>query len=580
MLLILAHAHDAAARALADRWGDEALLLTVDELHRAQWALSIDRSGRVRAELSLGSPVSVTGVVNRLGVLTGADLARVRREDRSYAAAELTAFLLAWLDACPAPVLNPPNPRCLNGPAWNPEEWADAAAAVGLCVAAVHRSVGFAPPVAAVPEGGHRVHVVGEVCVGEVHPTVGRQLRELASLAGAPLLTATVSGLGERAEVREISAWPDLADPAVADALAVALGRAASGGLVTEVGELPGYVPEAPAGYSPLAAVSRGPVGGGESGAGASGRRGSSARAGVGESLGHVPGAARGQAAAASPGRRGSSARAGVGQSPGHVPDAPVGNSALAAVSGGSVGGGEAGAGSSGRRGSSAPVGVGESLGHVPGAPRGQAAAASQRRLGNSAPVEVGQSPGHVPDAPAGYSALAAVSRGPVGGGESGAGASGRRGSSAPVGVGESSGHVAVAPRGQAAAASPGRRGSTAPVGVGESLGHVPGAPQGQATATSPSRRGTSAPVEVEESPGHVPEAPAGYSPLAAVPQGPVGGGEAAGPAVARAASGGAAAEPPDHVPEAPRGHAPAASPSRRSTSAPADSSGVKAVAG
>ncbi|UOX91114.1 hypothetical protein MUY14_11005 [Amycolatopsis sp. FBCC-B4732] len=474
MLLILAHAHDAAARALADRWGDEALLLTVDELHRAQWALSIDRSGRVRAELSLGSPVSVTGVVNRLGVLTGADLARVRREDRSYAAAELTAFLLAWLDACPAPVLNPPNPRCLNGPAWNPEEWADAAAAVGLRVAAVHRSVGFAPPVAAVPEGGHRVHVVGEVCIGEVHPTVGRQLRELASLAGAPLLTATVSGLGARAEVREISAWPDLADPAVADALAVALGRAASGGLVTEVGESPGHVPEAPAGYSPLAAVSRGPVGGGEAGAGASGRRGSSASVGVGESSGHVP------------------------------------------------------------------------------------------------------------EAAAGYSPLAAVLRGPVGGGELGAGALGRRGSSASVGVGESSGHVPGAPRGQAAAASPGQRGSSAPVGVGESLGHVPEVPRGQAAATSSGRRGSSAPVEVRQSPGHVPEAPGGYSPLAAVPQGPVGGGEAADPAVARgrAASGGAVAEPPDHVPEAPRGHAPAASPGRRSTSAPADSSGVKAVAG
>ncbi|NBH06312.1 hypothetical protein [Amycolatopsis sp. SID8362] len=245
MLLILAHAHDAAARALADRWGSEAMLLTVDVLHEARLSLSVDSSGGVCASLATGAVI--TGVVNRLGVITAADVSRVRREDRAYAAAELTAFLLAWLDACPAPVLNPPNPRCLNGPAWYPEEWADAAAAVGLRVAPVHRVVGLPPVPVEAREGGHRVSVIGDVCVGEVHPLVGQQLRALAELAGTPLLTATVSGLGARAEVGEISAWPDLADPAVADALAVALGRAASGGIAT-VAEPRGWVPEAPAG--------------------------------------------------------------------------------------------------------------------------------------------------------------------------------------------------------------------------------------------------------------------------------------------------------------------------------------------
>jgi hypothetical protein len=229
MLLILAHAHDSAARALADRWGDEALLLTVGDLHRARWRLEVDRDGRVATELATadGTPVAVTGVVNRLGVITGADLSRVRAEDRPYAAAELTAFLLAWLDACPAPVLNPPNPRCLNGPAWYPEQWADAAASVGLRVPAVHRGVGLeAEPPEDVPEwdGAVRAHVIGAVCVGDVDRALGRRLGELARLAGTPLLTATVSGPGPHAQVRDISAWPDLADPGVADAVAAALG--------------------------------------------------------------------------------------------------------------------------------------------------------------------------------------------------------------------------------------------------------------------------------------------------------------------------------------------------------------------
>ncbi|EOD69162.1 hypothetical protein [Amycolatopsis vancoresmycina] len=228
MLLILAHDRDPAARALALRWGGDALLLTVGDLHQARWRLDVDRDGRVTTGLAAadGTPIPVTGVVNRLGVITGADLARVHPRDRAYAGAELTAFLLAWLDACPAPVLNPPTPRCLNGPAWYPEEWANAAASVGLRVDAVHLSLELATaPPAAVPawDDGVRVQVIGDAWVGGVHPAVGRRLAGLARLAGTPLLTATVSGPGPHARVRDISAWPDLAVPEVADAVAAAL---------------------------------------------------------------------------------------------------------------------------------------------------------------------------------------------------------------------------------------------------------------------------------------------------------------------------------------------------------------------
>jgi hypothetical protein len=233
MLLILAHAHDLSARGLAARWGSEALLITVGDLHRTRWRLDVGRDGRVGAQLATatGAPVPVTGVVNRLGVITGADLPRVRPQDRQYAGAELTAFLLAWLDACPAPVLNPPNPRSLNGPAWYPEQWADAAASVGLRVDAVHRRLGLtAAPLAAVPAWDEAIHahVVGDVWVGAVHPALGRRLCALGRLAGTPLLTATVSGPGPRASVRDISAWPDVADPEVADAVAAALRPAGS----------------------------------------------------------------------------------------------------------------------------------------------------------------------------------------------------------------------------------------------------------------------------------------------------------------------------------------------------------------
>lgn len=227
MLLILAHRHDSPARALAARWGSRALLLTTADLHRWCWRLDVALDGRVETELATadGTPVPVTGVVNRLGWNTRTDLARVHPVDREYAAAELTAFLLAWLDACPAPVLNPPRPRSLNGPAWSPEQWADAAASVGLRARAADRRLGPTATPVEVPGWAGRVHahVVGDVCVGDVHPALGARLCALARVAGTPLLTATVTGPGPDAEVRDISAWPDVGHPEVADALAAVL---------------------------------------------------------------------------------------------------------------------------------------------------------------------------------------------------------------------------------------------------------------------------------------------------------------------------------------------------------------------
>lgn len=227
MLLILAHGHDLSARALAARWGSRALLLTVAELHRSRWCLEMAVDGRVETRLATtgGAPIPVTGVVNRLGWITRTDLARVHPADREYAAAELTAFLLAWLDACPAPVLNPPSSRSLNGPAWSPQQWAGVAASAALRADVAGRRFGLATTPAVVPEraDGVHAHVAGDVCVGAVHPALGARLCALAKLAGTPLLTATVSGPGPRARVRDISAWPDVGHPEVADAIAALL---------------------------------------------------------------------------------------------------------------------------------------------------------------------------------------------------------------------------------------------------------------------------------------------------------------------------------------------------------------------
>ncbi len=241
MRLILARADDASAGALAARWGADAMVLTPADLHRLRWRLEVDRDGATRTTVGPrgGPDIAVGSVLCRLAAVAGSDLPHVHRDDRDYAAAELTAFLVAWMDGCPAPVLNRPVAGSLNGPPWSPDRWAEAAVAVGLrtsgrpgedplgdpgpgCRGCPH------PPVAPRPPAG--VTVVGDAVLGAAHPVVGARLRDLARLAGTPLLGATVDGTGPDAAVRDVSAWPDLSAAAAADALATALdaGRAAA----------------------------------------------------------------------------------------------------------------------------------------------------------------------------------------------------------------------------------------------------------------------------------------------------------------------------------------------------------------
>ena len=59
-------------------------------------------------------------MLTRLGGVSAADLPHVNAQDVVYAAAELDAFLRAWLGAWPGPVVNRPSTTCLNGPGWRP----------------------------------------------------------------------------------------------------------------------------------------------------------------------------------------------------------------------------------------------------------------------------------------------------------------------------------------------------------------------------------------------------------------------------------------------------------------------------
>jgi hypothetical protein len=225
MRLVLAGCHDAAARALVERWGPvRAALVTPADLSRPGWVHSVGRGGdgaaAVVAECVLAAD-ELDGVVVRIAAVPAAELGHVRAEDRAYAAAEMTAFLLAWLDACPCPVVNRPTPGCLNGPPWREAQWAHAASAVGLPVAAAGRDGAGeeGAPTGRDGAGEVVVTVVGERCLGGAHPRRVDQARRLAARAGVDLLAVRFGGAGPDAPFLGAHVWPDVANPAVADAL-------------------------------------------------------------------------------------------------------------------------------------------------------------------------------------------------------------------------------------------------------------------------------------------------------------------------------------------------------------------------
>jgi hypothetical protein len=225
--LVLAGRRDPGAAALIARWGPErAALVTAADLSRPGWRHHLRGGGRAAA--ALGDRVvpaeEVEAVVVRLADVPADELEAVRPEDRDYAAAEMTAFLLAWLDDRACPVLNRPTPGCLNGPAWWPEQWTLAAARAGVPVAPVRRRAGpFGTPDPEAPDpeasGEAVVTVVGDRCLGGVDPRLAGHARRLAAAAGTDLLAVRFAGPGPRAAFLGASAWPDLSDPDLASAL-------------------------------------------------------------------------------------------------------------------------------------------------------------------------------------------------------------------------------------------------------------------------------------------------------------------------------------------------------------------------
>ena len=218
---MLASRRDAPAARLAARETDAGVrLMTPQDLSQEGWTFRLDDPAGMTAVLA-GRPLrvaAIAGVVTRLAGVTEDDLPHIAPEDRSYVAAEMNAFLLAWLTSLACPVVNRPTPQCLSGPHWRQERWVIAAERLGIAARPVVRraSDGIGP---AADRRGHIVTVVGSRHFGADDGALAERAHALADAAGVELLAVEFDGPRRDARFVDASLWPDLRDGAVADAM-------------------------------------------------------------------------------------------------------------------------------------------------------------------------------------------------------------------------------------------------------------------------------------------------------------------------------------------------------------------------
>src|SRR5262245_17416255 len=190
MIVVLAQPLDAAARAFVDLAGGEAVLLTVRELSEPGWRHQ--PAGGLETTLIGGrriAPSEIAAVVTRIPAVAPETLRHINPADRTFVAAEMTAFLLSWLTklvACGRMVVNRPSAGSLMGPAWSRERWLVEGYRAGFEPFARTLAVPLPPP--PMTGGVRTIVVVGDECVGDASRALRERARSLARRAGVTLI--------------------------------------------------------------------------------------------------------------------------------------------------------------------------------------------------------------------------------------------------------------------------------------------------------------------------------------------------------------------------------------------------------
>ena len=219
MIAVLGSRLDPEARSLVEHWSSTgAALLSAEDLCRPGWVFR-PRDPRGGTAVVSGRTVPVAeleAVVTRRPAVVAEELREIASEDRAYVAAEINAFLVAWLSALAdvgVPVVNRPTPACLSGPGWDALRWRAAAARIGA---------EWAEPGGTVASGGeepHQVVVCGERCFFAPSPREADIARALSREAGTALMGVRF----QSGQVFGVTVAPSLLDDEVRAALLTVL---------------------------------------------------------------------------------------------------------------------------------------------------------------------------------------------------------------------------------------------------------------------------------------------------------------------------------------------------------------------
>jgi hypothetical protein len=240
VLAVLASRHDRSAEALLARWDERAALISCEDLSTPGWRFDLEHpaDGTAVVQGRVVRVADIDGVLTRRPSVAEEELIHVVPADRRYVAAEMNAFLLAWLTALPRPVVNRPSTTSLLGPHWRREQWVRAAVSLGIPSVPSRRVAGPVSPTPSSTTVGQRlgaeepagaagvgaalttgIVIVGERWFGDAAPELGDRAIRLARHAGAPLLEVWFEHPGRDARLIDAHPYASLAEPGVADAV-------------------------------------------------------------------------------------------------------------------------------------------------------------------------------------------------------------------------------------------------------------------------------------------------------------------------------------------------------------------------
>lgn len=135
-LLLLAREGDSSIRVFQQEARHRVVHASIADLSCAGWRYVGGCPERATACAGgrMIAATQITAVLCRISHVTASDLRSIHIDDREYAAAEMTAFLGAWLAQFQGELCNEPTWMSLAGPGWHPLQWAWVVSQLGVPV--------------------------------------------------------------------------------------------------------------------------------------------------------------------------------------------------------------------------------------------------------------------------------------------------------------------------------------------------------------------------------------------------------------------------------------------------------------